>query len=179
MYIKLWKNNDSLASSSVTNKTYLISDAANADIKHNIEMDDNVNMFIKKLVIYMSKYLKVQENEIYIWTERKIVPSLYFYINFINNVFQNEKRVDTVYFIKCINNYFVNLNSSISYSSLTLDKQDAIKLLLKYYKSLDTILEPLLFKYTNNGFFEYINYNPLINQENTDISTFSISSFSS
>ena len=50
MYIKLWKNNDSLASSSVTNKTYLISDAANAanaDIKHNIEMDDNVNMFIK------------------------------------------------------------------------------------------------------------------------------------
>jgi hypothetical protein len=178
MHIKLWKNKDSFSSYIITEDDPGPGLDQTLKIKHQIRLDDNINMFMKKISIYMAKYVKqANENEIYMWIERKVIPSHYIFLNFINNVFKNEKRIDSIYFIRCVNNYF-KINQKINWADHTtiIDKHDAINMLLKAKNHLTIIIEPLLFKYTNNGFFEYINYNPL-KDEFSDVSTLALVSY--
>lgn len=148
-------------------------------MKQTLSMDDNINIFIKKLFVYLNKYHKrSSENELYFWFEDSIKVSKYMLINFINHVFKTSNSIDNSYFIQCINNYFnLKLNGE---KNFIIDKNDALKYMLSIKDKLSTIVEPLLFKYTENGFDNFINYNPLSSDDySNEISTSSLNNFDS
>ena len=172
MYIKFWKNQD-------TYQIYDISNSKNIEkvkleniinVHGNICLDDTVKLFTQKISVYMSKYLKVNENQIYLWYEQKIVAKQSVFINFINNVFKNDSYIDSGYFAECIQNYF--LIPTVQHKQL-INKNTALEILNKL--KIESIICPIMFKYTNNGFFEYINYNPLV-AGTQNVSVFSIES---
>lgn len=172
MYIKFWSNED----------TYQIYDISKEKEKQkeiekvihiknaNIYLDDTVKLFTQKISVYMSKYLKVNENQIYLWYEQKFDGNKSVFINFINNVFKNDSYIDSSYFTECIQNYFL-LN--IVKNKQLINKNTALEILNKL--KIESIICPIMFKYTNNGFFEYINYNPLVAAVQ-NVSVFSIES---
>lgn len=171
MYIKFWTNQDNYQIYDISSKTKeKIENIIN--IKNaNIRLDDTVKLFTQKISIYMSKYLKhINENQMYIWYEQKIGNSNQnILINFINNLFKNDVYIDSNYFIECIKNYF--MLPAVTTKQL-IDKNTALEILHKL--KITHIIVPIMFKYTNNGFFEYINYNPL--QISNNVSVFSIES---
>jgi hypothetical protein len=160
MYIKFWKNQED----------YQIYDISKSKEKQKLDniinvhghicLDDTVKLFTQKISIYMSKYLKVNENQIYLWYEQKIKSEdkHSIFINFINNVFKNDTYIDSSYFTECIQNYFL-LDPKINTKQI-IDKNTALETLHKL--NITYIIVPIIFKYINNGFFEYINYDELI-----------------
>lgn len=145
-----------------------------------INHDDNINIVSKKIIVYLHKYTKINRPEdIYLWAYKNIVKDINIDSTFISNCFKKESKISFEYFRLCIQNFF---GSTITDSGFNMiDKQIALKLLTNVHTK--TIIEPILFKYIYDGFFEYIQYNPnLINPNNSSIEkikTFTLSSYSS
>ena len=120
------------------------------DIK--IRLDDNLSLFSKKISVYFSENLD-DVNHIYFWVERSITPSSYFIVNFMDNVFKGKSRIDLAYFESCVKNYF-DVSLKINGFFTVLDRNDVWNILLENKSKLSRVVEPLLFKYTDRGFYD-------------------------
>ena len=163
MRIRLWNKN-------ATSKDILISAHAQKtkskkekSINRSIRLDDNINIFKKKIFVYLSsaKIIDVQdENMIYMWIERQIQPTPVLIMNFITHVFRKEIRITKDYFQQCAKCYFgeeLELNGSFAY----IDKGDALNIINSNNKRIIKVIEPVLFKYTISTFFDMsVNYDP-------------------
>jgi hypothetical protein len=143
-----------------------------------INHDDNINIVTKKIIVYLHKYIKIiRPEDIYLWCHKNIVKDINIDYVFISNCFKKESKISFEYFKLCIHNYFgVNIKDS---EFNMIDKQIALRLISTL--KTDTVIEPILYKYIYDGFFEYIQYNPnLINPDNSNIDkikTFTLSSY--
>jgi len=145
-----------------------------------INHDDNINIVSKKIIVYLEKYTKIKRPEdIYLWGYKNIIKDVNIDATFISNCFKKDSKISFDYFNQCVLNFFGKTINDTGYNMI--DKQIALKLI----KNINTnkIIEPLLFKYIYDGYFEYIQYNPN-NISNTSkildkIKSFSISSYTS
>jgi hypothetical protein len=145
-----------------------------------INHDDNINIVSKKIIVYLHKYTKItRQEDIYLWAYKNVIKDINIDSSFISNCFKKESKISFEYFKECIYNYFgVNITDD---GFNMIDKQIALKLISNIKTT--TVIEPILYKYIYDGFFEYIQYNPNlinINDSNIDkIKTFTLSSYSS
>lgn len=144
-----------------------------------INHDDNINILSKKIIVYLDKYIKAKRPEdIYVWCNKHITKGINIDSAFINNCFKKDSKIKFEYFQQCVKNYF-DMNVKESGFNM-IDKQIAFKLLSNI--NTTNIIEPLLFKYIYDGFFEYIQYNPVTvseSKQNFDqIKSFTFNSYS-
>ena len=145
-----------------------------------INHDDNINIVSKKIIVYLNKYTKVKRPEdIYLWAYKDIIKDVNIDATFISNCFKKDSKLSFEYFNQCVFNYFGKKINDNGYNMI--DKQIALKLINDI--NTNKIIEPILFKYIYDGFFEYIQYNP--NELNIDdqllekVKTFTINSYTS
>jgi hypothetical protein len=127
-------------------------------IKAIINKDDNIGWLKKKLYAHLHKDLNMNSHEsLYIWLNKRIHVSSPVFQTFITNSFKTEKRISYDYFRSCVWNFFeVSLPNK---ETQFIDKLQAIDL-IKDIKTAQHV-ESVFFKYANDTFFEYLNYNPL------------------
>lgn len=119
-----------------------------------INDDDSVNILIKKFLLYYN--LK----SIYVWCSVKTSDEYIIY-DFIKNVFKTHNKIDYLYFKKCFENYFENEVSLNDDDAKYINKDDALNIIKSLNIKKYNINIPLQFKYTNGGYFELLNYNPV------------------
>lgn len=177
MIIQLWKSPENKT-------TFSFNGDASGDVvmKQFINVDDNINMFIKKVFVYLQKYHKAEtENHMYFWIEEPIVADTWLLVNFINNVFKSNQRIEKSTLVTSINNYFVTQHKC--QINTLLDKNDALKYMINIKNTLTKRVEPILFKYTSNGYLSFVQYNPLkINTDSAkqqEVNSLSISTYES
>ncbi len=162
-------------------------------LNYSINDDDNVNIVLKKILVYLNKYLPSikRTEDLYLWINKSITRNYVTDLALINNCFKKDNKLRLDYFQKCVKNYYneeleiiqstdvsTNVSKDVS-KDVLIDKHDAIKMLSKLNKTV-TVSEPILFKYVYEGFFEPINYNPLTVTDNNDfIKSFAINSLAS
>jgi hypothetical protein len=135
-----------------------------------IKLDDNINWLKRKLFYHLQKYVKINSHDdMYLWINKHFEINTAVLQSFISNCFKLEKRISFEYFSNCVNNYF-GVQLSTKNATAFIDKNQARIYINDIKDGFHT--EPLFFKYTNDIFYEYVNYNPLINNEtkfeNTD-----------
>lgn len=176
MIIQLWKSPDKKTTYSFNGDT-----SGEVVMKQHINTDDNINMFIKKLFVYLYKYHKAQsENHLYFWIEEPVIPDTWLLVNFINNVFKSNQRIEKSTLVTAINNYFATQHKC--QINALVDKNDALKYMRNIKDTLIKRVEPLLFKYTSNGFMSFVQYNPLTTSADNiqqDVESLSISTYES
>lgn len=153
--------------------------SGNVVMKQHINIDDNINMFIKKIFVYLHEYHKAKtENHMYFWIEEPIVPDTWLLVNFINNVFKSNLRIEKSALVASMNNYFATQHKS--HINTLIDKKDALKYMTSIKDTLTKRVEPVLFKYTSNGYMSFIQYNPIASTADTSkVDTLSISTYES
>ena len=128
-------------------------------IKKHLGANDNINTICKKLVVYLHKYIKVNSpDNIYLWTRKKVSPNSGIALHFIENIFQYESNIDKDYFATCIQNTFEKTVDLSKYNMI--DKTIALSIMsrLKY----SSMVDPLMFRYTKDGYLDYsLNYDPI------------------
>lgn len=124
-----------------------------------ISEDDNINLIIKRLCVYLKPYVDdAPPEEIYTWIEKPILKSTYLIANFVSMCFQNNKNISYTDFTSAVSNYFNGY--VLKETDITIiDKSLAFKLLIR--ADLTSIIEPIQFKYTYNEYYQYIPYNPI------------------
>lgn len=130
------------------------------EIPNMINDDDNINILLKKLCVYLKPHLKKSysgPDDFYLWIKRKISKNDTLILNFINNCFKNDKKITYEYFQQCVSNYFNHNLPSLSYT--VIDKNLSYRILNEYCK-FNEVIEPIQFKYTDNGYFKYLCYDP-------------------
>lgn len=142
-----------------------------------INQDDNMNIVCKKLSICLEPYLgSIKTDDMYLWNTKNVKKTQSMNLAFINNCFKKEERIRYSYFKQCVGNYFGHILEDTGYN--IIDKPIALKLLNSFETA--TVTEPMLFKYTYNGFFEYIQYDPTNKNASTqpfeEIKAFNITS---
>ncbi len=128
-----------------------------------INLDDNINWLKRKLYYHLQKYTSLNSHDdIYLWINKEFQTNTAIIQSFISNCFKLEKRISFDYFSNCVNNYF-GVQLPIKNSTAFIDKHQARNYINDIQEGSHT--EPLFFKYTNDIFYEYVNYNPLITNE--------------
>jgi len=146
-----------------------------------INKDDNINIVCKKILVYLEDYLNITNiEEIYLWSYKKIKNEELLNLQFINNCFKKDNKIDFTKFQEYVKNFFnMNIENNLNYN--IIDKSIAFKLLSDNSKQLyqNKIIESLLFKYVDDSYFEYIQYNPTTksNNNNEKIKTLTINSY--
>ncbi len=123
-------------------------------IKKHLGTNDNINTICKKLLVHLHKYIKITSpDNIYLWRHKKVSSNIA--LHFIENVFQYESSIDKKYLATCIENTFGKTADLSKYNMI--DKSMALHIMSKLKYS--TMVEPLMFRYTKNGFIDYsLNY---------------------
>jgi hypothetical protein len=135
-----------------------------------IHPDDNISWMKRKLYSHLHNQANQQmdsHGDIYLWVNKQLPVSQYTLQTFITNVFKHEKTISFKDFHTYAKNYFgVSIKDP---QTQFVDKNLAIALI----NNIDVakFAEPLCFKYTNDIYFEYINYNPLDIELNIDVSS--------
>lgn len=159
-------------------KTILdINKADTTYIFKSINNDDNMNIICKKLLVYLQPYINVKNAEdIYLWTYKPVLKNEHIELSFISQVFKSESKVRFDYFKHCLANYFA-LSPINDDTYNMIDKYSAFKLL----RTIDYqyIIEPLLFKWVSEGYFEHVQYDPLKFDGKEDVSSFKTNSHTS
>jgi hypothetical protein len=173
--IKYWKSKDTYKIFVFTRNNSYTKLKDEIIIPYLICDDDNINLLEKKLAIYLKDHIKdISPGHMYMWIHRKIIKNETLLLNFISNCFKTDKKITFDYFKKCIKNYFnVDVNSTLN----IIDEQSAFYILNKVPK-LNTIIEPIQFKYTDGGYFQYLPYDPF-NTEDEKYDTSIINSYES
>jgi hypothetical protein len=132
-----------------------------------INPDDNINWLKRKLFYHLQKNIPLNTHEdIYMWINKKFHTNIAIFQAFITNCFKLEKRISIQYFSQCVSNYF-GVDLGMQNKSAFIDKNQAFS----YIEDIEeaTHAEPVFFKYTNDIYYEYVNYNPLkTSSENVD-----------
>ena len=149
---------ENLKSSSTSNVVY---------VHARINPDDNINWIKHKLFYHLYKHTKIaSHDDIYIWINKKFPVTPVILQTFIRNAFKNEKRIAFELLVSMVYNFF---GMKLATTGLQfVDRIQAISLIedIKTAKHA----EPVIFKYTTEDAFEYVNYNPL--RELSDNSNF-------
>ena len=124
-------------------------------IQRFLNNDDNMNIIIKKLIVYLKDYIKT--DQFYLWAYKHVDKNDAILMNFIHHCFKKDDTIKFKDFREYVKNYFgLIIDDDLN----EIDKKIALKIL----KRLDykRIIEPILFTYLKSGFFEYIQYDPMI-----------------
>ena len=140
--------------------------------KCKINSDDTINVVLKKL----SFVLKTPWTSLYAWYYKTTHPEQL--SGFMNQCMRSKKTIDFKDLKKAFQNHFgkpLKVPSDISYNML--DYEEALSV-VKKQKILASI-EPLSFRYMNEEFMEFLNYDPSRQQdiEALDITPFTITNF--
>lgn len=115
--------------------------------------DDHVSLVFKKIGAAINK----NPNDLYAWTKQKMSKSPITILNFIHNVFKNDKMISANDLAYACLNYF---NTSVDVSDYKmLSKDIALKLLQGI--DFDHVVQPIGHYFTDAGFLLYFPYNPL------------------
>lgn len=145
-----------------------------------INPDDNINWLKKKLFYHLQTYTQLNTHEdLYVWLNRQFETNTTIHQTFISNCFKLEKRIPVQYFAQCVQNYYGTTLPIHNNQSAFLDKVQAKSLIENIQNAQHA--EALFFKYTNDIYFEYINYNPVLqaSQLDTNVDTLTVSSHDS
>lgn len=129
-----------------------------------INPDDSINWLKKKLYSHLYKDLSLRSHEgLYMWVNKKFTVTQSVLRIFLTNCFKTDKRISFQQFASNVLNFF-----SVSIPDIGLQFVDTIQA-YDYLKSIEFGVhdEPIFFKYANDIYFEYINYNPLKDVSNT------------
>lgn len=135
--------------------------------------DDNISWLKRKLYSHLHNYRNLQmksHGEIYIWINRKVQVSQSLLQSFITNVFQHEKMIGFKEFSAYVKNFFGT--SLKDPQTQFIDRFIAFSMI----KDITTAYqaEPLSFKYMNDVYVEYTNYNPLNIEASGDVASLNV-----
>jgi hypothetical protein len=129
-------------------------------IYSSIHADDNISWLKRKLYSHLHNQESQQmhtHGEIYLWVNKQLKVSPFLLQSFITNVFKHEKTISFKDFNVYVKNFFgIALKDP---QTQFIDKALALGLVQNI--KIARYCEPLSFKYTNDMYVEYINYNPL------------------
>lgn len=157
---KLWKN-----------------EKAVAFIDKTIYKDDNIYILLNRLCVYLKKQEWFHDScpdDVYMWVERKVMKTPSLVAMFVNNCFENQTRILFSDFKRATKNFFGITLDSIDY--VLIDNVSAFKMLMAV--EITKIIDPIVFKYTYNEYFKYIQYDPLTSNEDEDVQGFNLNSYS-
>lgn len=124
-----------------------------------IQPDDTVGMMTKKLCVYLKPWLSDSTpDEIYTWIVRKVHRGPGIVANFVSNCFQSSNKIPFGEFARAAANYFDGLLIEDKGFNI-VDKTMAFDILMG--SNIESIVEPLQFRYTHNDYFRFLQYNPL------------------
>lgn len=138
-----------------------------------IHLDDNVSWLKRKLYSHLHNYSNQQmesHGDIFLWVNKKVPVSQYMLQTFITNVFKHDKTIAFSAFSTYVKNVFgITVTDP---QTQFVDRNLALYLLKDIHSA--KFAESLCFKYTNDIYFEYLNYNPLNADLNIDASALNI-----
>lgn len=135
-----------------------------------IHLDDNISWIKRKLYTHMHNRTNQEmrsHGDIYLWINKQVPVTQYMLQTFMTNVFKHDKTMGFKDFQIYVKNYFgVALKNP---QTQFVDRNIALDLIkdIKVAK----FSEPLCFKYTNDIYLEYINYDPLDADVNIDVAS--------
>ncbi len=142
-------------------------------IYSSLRADDNISWLKRKLYSHLHNQPNQQmhsHGDIYLWVNKQIKVTPYLLQSFITNVFKHEKTISFKDFQAYIKNFFgVSLKDP---QTQFIDRTLAYTII----KDIKTarFCEPLSFKYTNDIYFEYTDYDPLNLSTGIDVSSLNI-----
>jgi len=128
----------------------------------NIYPDDNIGLLLKKI----SYVTKDPWTHLFAWYHRKVsnVQKDALIQTFIKNIFRSEKRISIKKLCQTTKSFFAINIDALENEYNIVDIPQALEILREYTKSVRSIIEPLGFKYTYNGYIEYISYDPFFKE---------------
>lgn len=139
-----------------------------------IREDDNISWLKRKLYSHLhdSAKSKVESHtSIYLWLNKKVKVSPPLLQSFLNNAFKTDRTIGFDTYASYVKNFF-GASLKNPFSSF-IDRNQALQLIqdITYAEHA----EPLSFKYAKDVYYEYINYNPLVETSyNDDVSTLNL-----
>jgi hypothetical protein len=122
--------------------------------------DDNISWLKRKLFATLQKDLQVDSHDdFYVWLNKKVPLTHAIVQTFLTNAFQTDKRISYDQYETKVHNFFsVNVpKREVQF----IDKQQALSFITDDIPKTFINIEPMFFKYANDVYFEYLNYDPL------------------
>lgn len=130
-----------------------------------INRDDSINIVLKKLCIHLyneDTSLIESDEDIYMWSWR-IISNIECEINnFVYNITRKGSiKIEPLKLREYIKKYFdYDVNEGLPKSYIYMDRMDIYNMMIKL-KNLKKVIEPINYRFYNNGYLSIIEYNPI------------------